>query len=77
MISTDALAEQHYAARDPQFEDPDAFESDKVNKLGELYEATDELARAFYQFLEEYESYHVRIAYGCIQRALAWLEMDR
>ena len=74
MQNLDELAELTYAARDPQFEDPDAGDTDKwLDACRELYDKLDELTGDFTALLNEHENRNVRNALGAINRAMEYL----
>lgn len=74
MPNLDELAELAYAARDPQFEDPDACDTDKwLDACRELYDKLDELTGDFYALLDGHENTNVRNALGAINRAINYL----
>ena len=76
-INIDELAELTYAARDPQFEDPDAYDTDKwLDAVRDLYDSVDNLTMDFDKVLEEHENRNVRDALGALKRALVYLEKE-
>ena len=74
MPNLDELAELTYAARDPQFEDPDAYDTDKrLYTIRDLHDRIDDLAGDLYGVLNGRENRNVRNAYGALQRAMEYL----
>ena len=74
MPNLDELAELTYAARDPQFEDPDAYDTDKrLDTIRDLHDRIDDLAGDLYGVLNDRENRNVRNAYGALQRAMEYL----
>ena len=73
-INIDELADLTYAARDPQFEDPDAYDADKwLDSVRDLYDSVDNLTLDFSKLLDEHENRNVRNALGAINRAMEYL----
>ena len=76
-INIDELAELTYAARDPQFENPDAYDTDKwLDAVRDLYDSVDNLTGDFNTVLDEHENRNVRNALGALKRALVYLEKE-
>ena len=74
MPNLDELAELTYAARDPQFEDPDAYDTDKwLDACRELYDKLDELTGDFSALLDGHENTNVRNALGAVRRSMYYL----
>ena len=74
MLNLDELAELTYAARDPQFEDPDACDTDKwLDTIRDLHDRIDDIAGDLYGVLNDRENRNVRNAYGALQRAMEYL----
>ncbi len=74
MPNLDELAELTYAAQDPQFEDPDAYDADKwLDSVRDLYDSVDNLTLDFSKVLEEHDNRNVRDALGALNRAMDYL----
>ena len=73
MPNLDELAELTYAARDPQFEDPDDDTDKWLDTIRDLHDRIDDLAGDLYGVLNDRENRNVRNAYGALQRAMEYL----
>lgn len=73
-INLDELADLTYASRDPQYEDPDAYDTDKwLTAVSDLHARLDDLTGDFSKLLDEHENRNVRNALGAINRAMEYL----
>ena len=53
-INTDALAESHYADRDPAFQDDEPDQEEKLNAFSTIFEELDEISSLVYRIRETY-----------------------
>lgn len=78
MTSIDALAEQNYAAYDPQFQDPDAYDQDAwLEKLSEVDEHIDDAIMCLQAANEMHELNRGDKIINLLKEAASRLEKER
>lgn len=76
-ISTDALAEAHYADRDPAFQDEDPDREEMLNAFSVIFEGLDELSSLVYRIREAYgPTPRIRKISALIDEAIAEVEKE-